>query len=151
MNAINNLCITGVKYNNTIFTGLKKENPKMQNKEEQTEFVIGVVLEAMAKRIEYEVPENGKFNKLSVSCNVPETSNKAMLAIECDALEPKNSRRLSVGVRRKTSDRVISNYILKGTKKEILDYVKNPDNREEIIKTVNNLSESVDNYYRENF
>lgn len=132
------------------FSGnIKKETSKVQDSEEKMQFLTGRVCEVMADRIEKEVPENGKFSPLSVSWDVPETLNKALLRVEADALNPKDSRRLSVGAYRKGSDSVRSSYLLKGTKKEILDYVKNPENKETIIKVARQLSDSVDNHYSE--
>lgn len=132
-----------------IFTGIKKEQKPVHSDGEQMDFLADKASKVMAERIENEVPENGKFTKLSVSWDIPKTLNKAILAVEADALEPKNSRRLAVGAYRKGSDNIRLGYISKGTKKEILEYIKNSDNKEKIIETAYQLSDSVDEHYSE--
>ena len=91
--------------------------------------------------------KNGKFRKIFVAFDIPQTQNEALITIEHDAIDPKTNRRLSVGVHRQNSDRITSNYIFKGPKKEVLDYLKNNDNQNELYKIVTDLSKSVDDYY----
>ncbi len=119
----------------------------MQNREEKLEFLAGRLREALAARAEMEVPENGKFRKISASINVPETENSAYLIAEHDEINPKDTRRLSIGVKRQNRDSMRTSYIFKGTKKELIEYLKNSDNQEKIIKTINQLSDSTDSYY----
>lgn len=130
-----------------IFTGIKKEQQQVRSSKEQMDFLVSKAREVMTGRIENEVPENGKFAKLSVSWDVPDTLNKAMLTIEADALNPKDSRRLAVGSYRKGSDNIRLGYLLKGTKKEILEYIKSPESKEKLIETAYQLSDSVDKFY----
>lgn len=142
--------ISGILPYSPQFKGTNRKEPtKVQSNEEKLQLLVGRACEVMAGRVENEVPENGKFAPLSVSWNLPGSLNRAMLAVEADALNPKDSRRLSVGVTRAGSDKVRQGYILKGTKKEILEFVKDPKNQEEIIKTARQLSDSTDEYYSE--
>ena len=95
---------------------------------------------------EREVPENGKFKPLSIAFDIPQTRNEASLKIDYDASNPKDGRILKLGVRRNGTSRLVSNHILYGTKKEIMDYLKKPD-IDELEKYVQELSQSVDEYY----
>ena len=82
-----------------------------------------------------------------MSFAVPDTDNKALLGIEYDETEPKTQRRLFVGVHHNNSDRLTRNYLLKGTKTEILEYLKDDSNQQSIIDSVNTLSKKTDEYY----
>ncbi|MCD7780279.1 MAG: hypothetical protein LUH05_06360 [Candidatus Gastranaerophilales bacterium] len=129
------------------FAGINKDNPIMLSKEEQMPLLIKKGAEILNQNAERQVPENGKFNRVFVAFDIPETQNEAIISIEHDELNPKESRRLSVGVHHNNKDRLFSNYILKGTKKEILSYLNNTDNHKEILDSVNNLSQKTDEYY----
>ena len=131
-----------------VFTGNLKRKPQVDNKE-QINILAEKARAAMAERVEKEVPENGKFAKLSVSWSMPETLNKAVLAVEADAINSMDLRRFAVGSYRKGSDNIILGYLLKGTKKEILDFLNNPENTNKIILTAQQLSDSVDKHYSE--
>ncbi len=124
-----------------------KDNFSMLDKEKKTDSLLEKGRSILYKRAEREVPENGKFRKIFVAFDIPETQNEALISIEHDAVSPEVNRRLSVGVHRQNSDRITSNYLFKGTKREVLDYINNKDNQAELHKTINNLSKSVDDYY----
>lgn len=139
------------KFHNTPFRGIQKETgtANVQENKDKMDYFTNKTREVLAERTEMEVPENGKFSSISVSFKIPDTQNKAKVIIGHDEIEPKNLRRLSVGVHRESSDRLTSSYILKGTKQEILDYLKDPKSQDELIKVVGQLSESVDKHYSE--
>ncbi|MCD7740426.1 MAG: hypothetical protein LUH11_03660 [Candidatus Gastranaerophilales bacterium] len=140
-----------IKINNqyhTSFSGINKDKRTlMLSKEEQMPILIEKGAGVLNEKAQLQVPENGKFNRIFVAFNIPETPNEAVFTIEHDELNPKNSRRLSIGVHHNNMDRLFSNYVLKGTKQEILDYLKNKDNYKDILEIVNNLSEKTDEYY----
>jgi len=144
MNAIKYL-----SYGTTAFRGANKEETKLDSNKDKMSFLTESACKHMSHRIEMEMPENGKFAQFSISWNMPDGISKAMIAVQPDAVDFKDKRRLSVGVFRKGSDYVRSSFLLKGTKKEILDYVKNPENKEGIIKTAYQLLDSVDKHYSE--
>ena len=56
---------------------------------------------------------------------------------------------MAVGVQHKNSDRLTMNYILKGTKQEVIDYLNNSDSKNEIRKLIEYLSKKTDDYYSE--
>jgi hypothetical protein len=78
---------------------------------------------------------------------VPETNNQALMIVEQNSKEPKTQRNLLIGVRHKNRDRLTSNLLEVGTKQDILEYLKKEDNTQEIIDSVNHLSEKTDDFY----
>ena len=75
------------------------------------------------------------------------SDNKGLFYITHSAENPKDQRVLSVGVHHKNSDRMTSNILLKGTKEEILAYLKSEENTQTLIDTINHLSDKTDEYY----
>ena len=136
-----------INNNNISFSSIVKGQPKVSEKGSTTDLLISKSREYLAQRAEREVPENGIFTRLFVAYDIPETNNEAIIAIEHDEKEPKTQRRLSIGVHNQHSDRLFSNYVLKGTKQEIINYLNNKENQEVIKTTVANLSAKVDEYY----
>lgn len=145
MNIKNNF----IKYNSS-FTGLQKEK-KMPTEENELNILTSKMREVLLQRIEKELPKNGKFAPISVSYTMPETQNKIKIIAEYDPIEPKEQRRLLLSSYRLGSDRMVSSYILKGTKKELMDYIKQDESQNKIIKIADELSKSVDEYYSENY
>lgn len=119
----------------------------MLSKEEKMDILVPKCSDLLTKRVEREVPENGKFRRIFVAFEIPETQNETLFSIEPDAKDFKDIRRMSIAVHRKNSDRIISNYMFKGTKEEVLNYLKDEKNYAEFKQTVNSLSNSVDEYY----
>lgn len=132
---------------NTSFSNVPNGRKEIMTKDEKMNILVPKASNLLAQRAEREVPENGKFTKIFVAFDVPDTQNEALISIEADQGQPKDMRRLSIGVHRMNSDRITSNYMLKGTKREILDYLKKAEVNSEFIKTVYSLSDSVDDYY----
>ena len=64
-----------------------------------------------------------------------------------DLLSPENGRRLAMGVFRKGTDRVVSSYVFKGTKSELLAYLKSEESKEQIYETVLELFDKTDDYW----
>ena len=139
-----------LKYN-TIFKGQQKGVSKMNEKPETIDTLTNKLCEILSQRVCAEVPQNGKFSKISVTYSIPDTQNKARVSVEYDLINPKDGRRLCVSSFRNGSDRLVSSYVFKGTKQEILEYLNNSKSAEKILKTIKQLSDSVDNYYIENF
>lgn len=132
---------------NTSFKSINKDKPTMQENKLLTDALVSKTREFLADRTEKEIPENGLFRKIFVAFDVPETNNEALLLLEMDGEEPRTQRRLSIGVHHKNADRLTSNYVLKGTKKEIIEYLKDFSNQQFIIDTVKDLSDKTDEYY----
>ncbi len=132
---------------NTNFNGVNNDSNNTAKNQDKMEILMNRLCEVLSERTENEVPENGKFSPISVSFSIPQTNNKAKAIVEYDALAPKNLRRLSIASHHANSDRLISTYILRGTKQEIIDYINNPQNQKKLIKLADELSDSVNEYY----
>ena len=136
-----------VNNNNISFNGIGKGQQRVSKNESTTDLLITKSREYLAQRAEREVPENGVFTRIFVAYDIPDTQNEAVIAIEHDEKEPKTQRRLSIGVHNQHSDRLFSNYVLKGTKEEILNFLNNKENQETIKTTISNLSKKTEKYY----
>lgn len=132
---------------NTNFSKANKDKPKVLTYEQKMNILVPKTKEVLAESAQMQVPENGLFRKVFVTFSVPDTNNKAVLGIEYDENEPKTQRRLFVGVHHENRDAMVKNYILKGTKSEILEYLKDNSNQQNLIDTVNMLSTKADEYY----
>lgn len=132
---------------NTNFNGVNNDSNNTAKNQDKMEILMNRLCEVLSERTENEVPENGKFAPISVSFSIPQTNNKAKAIVEYDALAPKNLRRLSIASHHVNSDRLISTYVLRGTKQEIIDYLNNPQNQKKLVKLAGELSDSVDEYY----
>ena len=132
---------------NTNFNGVNNDSNNAVENQDKMEILMNRLCEVLSERTENEVPENGKFSPISVSFSIPQTNNKAKAIVEYDALAPKNLRRLSFASHHANSDRLISTYVLRGTKQEIIDYLNNPQDQKKLVKLAGELSDSVDEYY----
>lgn len=132
---------------NTSFKSTSGENKMPLDKEAKMNILMDVCKKDLLEEGERMIPENGKFSKVIIGYYVPETNNMGMLRVEHNPKDPKTQRILSIGVYHKNSDRVISNILKVGTKKEILDYVKSKESTQIFIDTTNALSDKTDEYY----
>ena len=131
----------------TSFGKVEKKEAKMFDKNEAMNVLIESCKEGLCNAAELKVPENGIFGKVSVAFVIPETNNKGLFYITHSSENPKDQRILSVGVHHKNSDRMISNILLKGTKEEILAYLKSEENTQLLMDVVEHLSNKTDEYY----
>lgn len=131
----------------TSFNGVEKKETKMFDKNRAMNVLVTTCKEELHKSAERKVPENGIFGKVSIAFGIPKSDNKGLFYITHSAENPKDQRVLSVGVHHKNSDRMTSNILLTGTKKEILEYLKSEENTQALIDTVNHLSDKTDEYY----
>ena len=150
MEVILNITNNTVNYNR-FFSGKYNEKSKMQNKNSTIGELTDKLCEILHERAELEVPRNGKVSQISVSYTIPDTQNKAKVAISSDPINPSNLRRVSVSSYRIGSDRMVSTYIFKGTKQEVLNYILTPQCQSQIVEIASKLSDSVDKYYLENY
>jgi len=139
--------IKNTDYNIKSSFGMAKENNKKLTNEEKMNILIPKCMEVLDNIAEREVPENGKFIRVYVNFDIPGTPNEGILAITHDDKNPKDMRVLSLGVHHKNSDRMISNFLKTGTKKEISDLLKDRDNFSRLIEMTNHLSDRTDDYY----
>ena len=88
-----------------------------------------------------------KFRKLFIAFDVPDSRHEALISISHDEIEPKNLRRVAVEVHHSNSDKFYTQYLFKGTKKEVMDFISNSDNKQEMLEIVENLSKKIDEDY----
>lgn len=131
----------------TSFNGIEKKEQKVFNMNEAMTVLMNACKDMLGNAAERKVPENGIFGKVSVAFGIPKSNNSGLFYITHSGEDPKTQRVLSVGVHHKNSDRMISNILAKGTKEEILAYLKSEENTQEIIDIVTNLSAKIDDYY----
>ena len=86
------------------------------------------------------VPEYNKFSPHKIAFYIPGTSNIAEITVKQDEEEYKTQRRVYIGVHHKNSDMLLSNSVFKGTKKEVLEYLKTLS-EERLTETVENIKQ----------
>jgi len=122
----------------------------MKMTEKDTNFkdnVMPKVCEVLNGMAEREVPESGPFRRVLVAFDVPNSkTNEGFIDIIHSKGNP-TERILSTNVHHKNSDRVFSNFIMKGSKKEVLEHLNNPANQGEFIESIMELSKKTDEFY----
>lgn len=83
------------------------------------------------------------FVPCSVSCDFPGTKNKAYLRVILDESD-KAICRLTASAVRKGSDMCVMNYLLKGTRQEMKEWLGVGAHVEELTGYIVHLSESLD-------
>ena len=129
------------------FNGVKKQEGVNLSRNEVMKNLVGDANDIFVEEIKQYVPENGKFRPVTFECNIPGTQNIFFYKVEYDSKNHQTGRRFSVNVRHQNSDRLLSTYITKGTKAEIMEFLKDKNNHEKIIETMQKLSDSTDDYY----
>jgi len=137
------------KYDNKIpsFTGERKDIQSMPDEETVLKERTAQNNEMLANLSERSVPENNKFSPITVEYNLPNSRNMARVTVEYDEQMPATQRRITVGVHHKDRDRLISNYLYKGTKQEVINFLKNEKNTLRFIESIKALSAATDKYY----
>lgn len=133
------------KYNNIKpFMGADMNEENKKNKKSGIEILVDKSADVLKEEAERRVPENNKFSRVFAVFKVPDTNYEAFIAVSHDELEPKNTRRISVEIGRANSDRNYMQYIFKGTKKEILEFLAGAESRESILKSAAELMKAAD-------
>ena len=132
---------------NTSFKSINGDKPMTFDNNALMNTLMSKCKELLVEKGERQIPENGKFLKFSIGFEIPNSDNMGMFVVDYDPDEPKDKRILSVGVHHKNSDRLTSNIIAIGTKKEILEYLKTDNNTQSLVDIVDNLSEKTSEYY----
>lgn len=145
------MSFNSVNYNNNMDVNLYRkqvldELAKMTDEEKISLFSKNAAL-MLAQKAEYDVPENGQFLKSELTFDIPSTQNEAHYFIACDPIEPKNQRRFFIGTTRTGSDRLTSVQLKKGTKKEILEFLKDEKNAQLFKEALMETSNSTDEYF----
>ena len=110
--------------------------------EEKKVLLIQKVREVFRANVERELPEEGPTQGVFVCFNYPGTEYEAFLRAEEDHLNW-SGRRVRVMMRPQGSNRVMSNYIWKGTKQELLRWLDQEERQSELEKFFQNLADSL--------
>lgn len=100
--------------------------------------------EVFRDSVEERLPEQGPAQRVFVAFDYPGTEYEAFLTAEADRLNW-SGRRVSIMMRPKGSDRVMSNYIWKGTKQELLQWLDQEGREGELQRLFQDLSASLAN------
>lgn len=103
-------------------------------------------MEVMLEHYDTQIPAAGRCRPFSVSADWPGTDYTARLMVEQDLTVSPDSRRLRTMMHEKGSDRVVSHYITKGTGEEIKAWLRDTENRGELMESYEQLKKSVDNF-----
>lgn len=87
------------------------------------------------KLVEYQTADDWEDNNNTISWLVPDTDQVARLA-----LEPLSARdglwHVTIGVHQRNSDRLRSHFLRKGSREELIEYLKAPETRAELMNSV---------------
>lgn len=101
---------------------------KMTN-EEKLDILVSTMLEYLEKQVK-SLPEQGTFERHSVSMTYPGTTCDGFLIYEYDLTDSsQRGRRLRASMCRQGSDRMVSHYLFKGSKTECLAWLGEPGNQ----------------------
>lgn len=89
---------------------------------DKMKLLVGKLVEVLAADVQNKVPETGSFQKVFVTYEHPDKKMKGILTVEADARE-EDIRRVSAGMFIKGEDKMVSNYVFKGTKAEVLSWL----------------------------
>ena len=101
-------------------------------------------LDKITESAQLQLAENGKCAPYVFYLNDGDSQNRIRYAIEYDPNEPKEQRVFSVGVSKLYNDKMAQEFVFKGTKKEILEYLKLPKSQEEIYEIILKLSNKIE-------
>lgn len=110
--------------------------------EEQKTFLIRKGKKIFRDNVEKALPEHGPAQRVFVAFDYPGTEYEAFLTAEADCLDW-NGRRVSVMMRPQGSKRVMSSYIWKGTKQELLRWLDREECQSELQERFQDLADSL--------
>lgn len=112
--------------------------------EEKLDILVSKMLEYLEKQVK-SLPEQGRFERHSVSMTYPGTTCDGFLIYEYDLTDSsQRGRRLRASMCRQDSDRMISHYLFKGSKAECLAWLEEPRNQGVLKKDFAALLPSVE-------
>ena len=111
-------------------------------REEQLNKLFQAVAELLVKNAKEGVPEIGSFRKLTVRGGIKGMEYEGILGIE-QSYRVENERRVTLGVHGKGDDRLVSNYLFKGTKEDVMAWLESPEGLEQIIEAYEHLEAGV--------
>jgi len=129
------------------YTGMSAKETEPTNKKfdvEKLEDFNKKALDKIVENAEFQLAENGKCAPYIFYLNDSYSQNRIRYAIEYDPNNPKEQRVFSIGVSKQYNDKMAQEFLFRGTKKEILEYLKSPEAQEEIYGTILKLVEKIE-------
>jgi len=117
----------------------------MTNQEKQRKLVEALG-DYIARYVEENSPVTRGFQPYRLTIDVCGTENLAMLMVSRDAGKP-DSLRLQLGVARRGTDRLYSNYLPAADARETVRILRDPASHAQWIEQIKHLSDSVDDYW----
>mgnify|MGYP004574361519 CR=1 FL=1 len=137
------------KYNNgrnNFMGNINKPNSELSSEEIRDKRAVNCAKKLSIDYVNI-VPENGDFAPRRFSFDIPDTQNESIYTLEVDKNNPKDQRIFSIGASRKGSDMLVSCVLCNGTKKEIIDFLKDDKNNELFKKVVQETSDAIDDKF----
>lgn len=120
----------------------------MTNKEKQKKLVEALG-DYIAKYVEENSPVTPTFKSYGLNIEVCGTKNVAMMIVSRDeAKDDSLQLRLQLGVVRKGTDRLYSNYLPAADAQETVRILRDPASHAQWLKDIKQLSDSVDAYWK---
>lgn len=119
----------------------------MTNQEKQRKLVEALG-DYVARYVEENSPVTRTFRPYALSIDVCGTNNLAMLKVSLDAVHPETLQlRLQLGVVRRGTDRLTSNFMPATDARETVRILRDPDSHDQWLEQIKHLSNSVDDYW----
>lgn len=119
----------------------------MTNQEKQQKLVEALG-DYIARYVEENSPVTLAFRPYGLTIEVCGTENLAMLKVSRDAAQRDSLQlRLQLGVVRKGTDRLYSNFMPASDAQETVRILRDPASHEQWLEQIKHLSESVDDYW----
>jgi len=119
----------------------------MTNQEKQHKLVEALG-DYIARYVEENSPVTFAFQPYGLSIEVCGTENLAMLKVDRDAAKDKSIQlRLQLGVVRKGTDRLYSNFMSAADAQETVRILRDPASHAQWLEQIKHLSDSVDDFW----
>jgi len=117
-------------------------------KQEKQRKLMEALGDYIARYVEENSPVTRGFQPYSLSIEVCGTENLAMLRVARDAARDDSLQlRLQLGVVRKGTDRLYSNFMFAADAQETVRILRDPASHAEWLEQIKHLSDSVDDYW----
>ena len=112
--------------------------------EEKKQNLVKVLGNALAEHLEQNGPVTTTFKPFYVQFPVIDTNNEGRMQLTYSA---PGQVRLQLGIYRKGTDRLYSNFMPARTAEEMIRYLRDPAAHQEWLEQIAHLSEKVDEYW----
>lgn len=113
------------------------------NIEQERERMVRICMEKMVELINQNTQADGTCSPFGIRFDYPGTSNEGILHLECSKLDG-TPYAFKISAIRSNTDMLISNYMKFGTLSDIVAYLSDRANLQEMVSGYQKLSESVD-------